>query len=96
MMPILKMIREYARGPLVEELLLKSAVFTSFAKNYKREKKSFKNLYKYTYFFAQTYILMGRHVQTTDVHLYILDIDVQCDAMQVTVMIKPMMFTICR
>jgi len=39
MMPILKMIREYARGPLVEELLLKSAVFTSFAKNYKREKK---------------------------------------------------------
>jgi hypothetical protein len=29
MMPILKMIREYARGPLVEELLLKSTVFAS-------------------------------------------------------------------
>jgi hypothetical protein len=40
MMPILKMIREYARGPLVEELLLKRAVFSSFASLFGKQQKT--------------------------------------------------------
>ncbi len=51
---------------------------------------------KYTHFFASIFIFMGRHVQTREVYLYNVNIDVHYETRQVKVMIKEMMLMMCR